>query len=31
MRVTDIYIRRDWSNIDRANRAVLDLLQLPIL
>ena len=28
MRVTDIYIRRSWDNIDKANRAVLDLLQL---
>lgn len=30
MRITDIYIRRDWSNIDRANRAVLDLLRAPV-
>lgn len=26
MRVTDIYIAKDWSRIDRANRAVIDLL-----
>ena len=25
--VTDIYIRKDWSLIDKANRAVLDLLK----
>ena len=24
MRVTDYYIKRDWSHIDRANRRVLD-------
>ncbi len=30
MRVTDIYIRRSWDNIDKANRAVLDLLQLKL-
>ena len=24
MRVTDFYIKRDWSHIDRANRRVLD-------
>ncbi len=28
MRVTDIYIRKSWDNIDKANRAVLDLLRL---
>lgn len=28
MRVTDIYIRKNWERIDKANRAVLDLLQL---
>lgn len=28
MRVTDIYIRRNWDPIDKANRAVLDLLKL---
>lgn len=25
-RVTDIYVRKDWSRIDKANRKVLDLL-----
>ncbi len=24
MKVTDVYIRRSWKNIDKANRAVLD-------
>lgn len=28
MRVTDIYIRKSWEGIDKANRTVLDLLQL---
>ena len=28
MRVTDIYIDKNWERIDKANRAVLDLLQL---
>lgn len=28
MRVTDIYIRKSWEAIDKANRAVLDYLQL---
>lgn len=28
MRVTDIYIRKNWERIDKANRAMLDLLQL---
>jgi integrase len=26
MKVTDIYIKKNWSNIDKANRAVLDLV-----
>lgn len=26
MKVTDIYIRKTWENIDRANRAVIDLV-----
>lgn len=26
MRVTDIYIKKDWSNIDEANRKVLDIV-----
>lgn len=26
MRVTDIYIKKNWSNIDRANRKVIDLI-----
>lgn len=30
MRVTDIYIKKDWSHIDRANRQVLDFLKLDI-
>lgn len=29
MRVTDIYIKKNWSNIDRANRAVIDLVFSP--
>lgn len=28
MRVTDIYIRKNWERTDKANRTVLDLLQL---
>lgn len=28
MRVTDIYVKKDWSQIDKANRKVLDLLGL---
>ncbi len=28
MRVTDMYIKKSWEPIDRANRAVLDLLNL---
>lgn len=31
MRVTDIYIRKSWDKIDQANRAVIDLLDLPKL
>lgn len=27
MRITDIYIEKDWSHIDRANRKVLDYLK----
>lgn len=30
MRVTDIYIRKSYDKIDKANRAVLDLLKLEI-
>ena len=30
MRVTDIYIRKSWDPIDKANRQVLDLLDLSI-
>lgn len=30
MRVTDIYIKKSWENIDEANRKVLDLLAIPI-
>lgn len=30
MRVTDIYIRKSWDGIDRANRQVLDLLHLDV-
>lgn len=30
MRVTDIYIRKNWDNIDRANRKLLDFLKLEI-
>ena len=26
MKITDIYIRKDWSRIDRANRAVIDFV-----
>lgn len=26
MKVTDIYLRKSWDPIDRANRAVLDLI-----
>ena len=26
MKVTDIYIKKNWSNIDKANRAVIDLV-----
>lgn len=29
MRVTDIYIKKNWSNIDRANRKVIDLVFPP--
>lgn len=29
MRVTDIYIRKTWENVDRANRAVIDLVFPP--
>ncbi len=29
MRVTDIYIKKNWSNIDRANRKVIDLIFPP--
>lgn len=29
MKVTDIYIRKSWENIDRANRAVIDLVFPP--
>lgn len=29
MKVTDIYIKKDWGNIDRANRAVIDLVFPP--
>lgn len=28
MRITDIYVKKDWSSIDRANRKVLDYLLL---
>ncbi len=30
MRVTDIYIRKSWDPIDKANRKVLDLLKLSL-
>lgn len=30
MRVTDIYIKKSWSNIDIANRKVLDLLKFDL-
>ncbi len=30
MRVTDIYIRKSWDKIDKANRTVLDLLKLDL-
>lgn len=30
MRVTDIYIKKDWSNIDNANRRVLDFMGIEI-
>ena len=30
MKVTDIYIRKSWEPIDRANRKVLDLLKLDL-
>lgn len=30
MRVTDIYIKKSWDNIDKANRRVLDLLKLDL-
>ena len=30
MRVTDMYIRKSWDPIDKANRKVLDLLQLSL-
>jgi integrase len=26
MKITDVYIRRDWSKVDRANRQVLDFI-----
>ena len=26
MKVTDIYLRKSWDPIDKANRAVLDLI-----
>ena len=29
MKITDMYIRRDWRHLDEANRRVLDFLQLP--
>lgn len=31
MRVTDIYIKKSWDNIDEANRKVLDYVKLPVL
>lgn len=27
MKMTDIYIKKDWSRIDKANRAVIDLIE----
>ena len=30
MRVTDIYIKKSWDNIDEANRKVLDLVKLSV-
>lgn len=30
MRVTDMYIRKSWDPIDKANRKVLDLVQLSL-
>lgn len=29
MAITDVYIRKDWSRLDKANRAILDYVQLP--
>lgn len=30
MKITDIYIRKSWDPIDKANRKVLDIVRLPI-
>lgn len=29
MAITDVYIKKDWTRLDKANRAVLDFVQLP--
>ena len=31
MAITDVYIKKDWTRLDKANRAVLDFVQLPPL
>ena len=31
MAITDIYIKKDWTRLDKANRAVLDFVQFPPL
>ena len=31
MAITDVYIKKDWTRLDKANRAVLDFVQFPPL
>jgi len=31
MAITDVYIKKDWTRLDKANRAVLDFVQFPLL